>query len=143
MLSYRNVTYFPLTWRFAVDEFGWKYNFNSKTGLVIDAGNTKTSSVNLKDARMDNAYLIFDFAVDKNYLYYQGQQGEIYRRSLNDWSNDKQRKTMMTLEQDSYWDDRYAIGDLIEQGGNVYVKYHLGSNLMGHNMLHWLNADGE
>ena len=47
LLSYRNVTYFPLTWRFAVDEFGWKYNFNGVNGLTIDAGNAQTNSVTL------------------------------------------------------------------------------------------------
>ena len=25
LLEFRNVTYFPLTWRFAVEEFGWQY----------------------------------------------------------------------------------------------------------------------
>ncbi len=140
LLSYRNVTYFPLTWRFAVDEFGWKYNFNGKTGLTIDAGNVKTNSVTLKDARMDT--WTFDFAADKNYLYYQGKQGEIYRRPLNNLTDEKQRKTLMTLEQDSYLDNRYAVGDLFEQGGKVYVKYHLGSNLMGSDMQHRLNANG-
>lgn len=32
---FRDVTYFPLTWRFAVDEFGWMYSFDSKNGLNI------------------------------------------------------------------------------------------------------------
>ncbi|NLN86167.1 MAG: DUF5050 domain-containing protein, partial [Syntrophomonadaceae bacterium] len=35
LLLFRNVTYFPLTWRFAVDEFGWEYSFDSAGGLVI------------------------------------------------------------------------------------------------------------
>lgn len=129
LLSYRNVTYFPLTWRFAVDEFGWKYNFNGKTGLTIDAGNVKTNSVTLKDARMDT--WTFDFAADKNYLYYQGKQGEIYRRPLNNLTDDKQRKTLMTVDKDYNMSDAYATGKIYEQGGKVYVRYHLGSNLMG------------
>jgi len=29
------VTYFPLTWRFAANEFGWDYRFNQQEGLVI------------------------------------------------------------------------------------------------------------
>lgn len=39
LLLFRNVTYFPLTWRFAVDEFGWNYTFDNKTGLNIKADN--------------------------------------------------------------------------------------------------------
>lgn len=35
LLVFRDVTYFPLTWRFAVDEFGWDYHFDTENGLVI------------------------------------------------------------------------------------------------------------
>ena len=35
LLFFRDVTYFPLTWRFAVDEFGWQYTFDPENGLVI------------------------------------------------------------------------------------------------------------
>lgn len=37
LLSFRNITYFPMTWRFVVDEFGWKYSFTSEDGLIIDS----------------------------------------------------------------------------------------------------------
>lgn len=35
LLVFRDVTYFPLTWRFAVNTFGWQYNFNMTDGLTI------------------------------------------------------------------------------------------------------------
>ena len=35
LLVFRDVTYFPLTWRFAVDEFGWDYTFDIENGLDI------------------------------------------------------------------------------------------------------------
>ena len=35
LLAFRGVTYFPLTWRFAVDEFGWEYSFSKADGLAI------------------------------------------------------------------------------------------------------------
>ncbi|MCL1983270.1 MAG: hypothetical protein FWG53_09345 [Clostridiales bacterium] len=38
LLNFRNVTYFPLTWRFAVEEFGWQYSFDSIRGLRINIG---------------------------------------------------------------------------------------------------------
>lgn len=41
LLLYRDITYFPLTWRFAVDEFGWEYQFDTKNGLVITPKVTK------------------------------------------------------------------------------------------------------
>ena len=40
LLLFRNVTYFPLTWRFAVDEFGWEYSYDDENGLVINSGNS-------------------------------------------------------------------------------------------------------
>ena len=35
LLIFRDITYFPLTWRFAVEEFGWSYTFDSTKGLNI------------------------------------------------------------------------------------------------------------
>ena len=37
LLVFRDITYFPLTWRFAVEEFGWDYTFDSKNGLKINS----------------------------------------------------------------------------------------------------------
>lgn len=37
LLNFRGVTYFPLTWRFAAEEFGWDYGFDAKTGLTINS----------------------------------------------------------------------------------------------------------
>lgn len=35
LLLFRDITYFPMTWHFGVDEFGWEYNFTMETGLTI------------------------------------------------------------------------------------------------------------
>lgn len=43
LLMFRDITYFPLTWRFAVNEFGWDYHFDQKNGLVIQ--NDKGSAI--------------------------------------------------------------------------------------------------
>jgi hypothetical protein len=39
ILNFRGVTYFPLTWRFAVEEFGWEYSYDKRNGLRIESGN--------------------------------------------------------------------------------------------------------
>lgn len=39
LLVFRDVTYFPLTWRFAVNEFDWQYQFDIKNGLHIESKN--------------------------------------------------------------------------------------------------------
>jgi len=37
LLVFRDVTYFPLTWRYMVNEFGWTSNFDSNNGLIINS----------------------------------------------------------------------------------------------------------
>lgn len=37
LLFYGDVTYFPLTWSFAVEEFGWSYTFDHAQGLQINS----------------------------------------------------------------------------------------------------------
>lgn len=39
LLIFRDVTYFPMTWRFCVDEFGWAYRFTNENGLEIKSIN--------------------------------------------------------------------------------------------------------
>lgn len=36
LLNFRNITYFPLTWSFAVERFGWDIGFNESTGFVVN-----------------------------------------------------------------------------------------------------------
>ncbi len=39
LLNFRDVTYFPLTWRFAHDAFGWDYAYTEAQGLTITSSN--------------------------------------------------------------------------------------------------------
>ena len=38
VLLYKNITYFPMTWRFAVTEFGWKTSWSDESGFNIAIG---------------------------------------------------------------------------------------------------------
>ena len=139
LLVYRDVTYFPLTWRFAVDEFGWKYSYDNKNGLVIDAGNVKTSSVTLSDGRKstyEDKSDIFDFAIDKQYLYYEGEQGTVYRRPLTALSDDKQRKQVGTIPYEDFYFTGYPLAEITEMGGSVYYRYHTGGASTGGDCLY-------
>jgi len=143
LLVYRDVTYFPLTWRFAVEEFGWKYNYDNKNGLVIDAGNAKTKSVTLADARKaEYDYDIFGFAIDKQYLYYQGEKGAVYRRPLASWNDDKQRKKVAEIPYENFYNTGYYQASFWEESNHVYLGYHSGGATMGHNVHLRLSADG-
>ena len=46
LLIFRDITYFPLTWRFAVNEFGWQYYFSHDEGLVINNPEIKLQNPN-------------------------------------------------------------------------------------------------
>lgn len=54
LLNFRNVTYFPLTWDFIINEFGWSYTFDSENGLVINSAEDKKE--NLNDFRIIGYY---------------------------------------------------------------------------------------
>ncbi len=54
LLNFRNVTYFPLTWDFIINEFGWNYSFDSENGLVINSANKNED--NLDDFRVIGYY---------------------------------------------------------------------------------------
>lgn len=45
LLLFRDIIYFPMTWRFCVDEFGWQYSWNANDGLVIYSGTDWMDSV--------------------------------------------------------------------------------------------------
>lgn len=38
LINYDGITYFPLTWQFAVDAFGWQYAWDTQNGLRINSG---------------------------------------------------------------------------------------------------------
>ncbi len=111
--------------------------------LLTGCGQGQDSSViTLTDARVaKGAYDTFGFAIDQDYLYYQGQQGEIYQRPLSALTDNAQRKTMMTVDIDSVTDD-YVIARLYEEAGRIYLNYYSGGATMGSNHQYLLKEDG-
>ncbi len=53
ILLFRDVTYFPLTWRFAVEEFGWESDFDQDNGLSI-VNTTITNNINIDNSVNNN-----------------------------------------------------------------------------------------
>lgn len=47
LLLFRDVTYFPMTWHFAIDEFGWKYHFDNINGLIVSNDNVIMKNPNI------------------------------------------------------------------------------------------------
>lgn len=52
IILYKDITYFPMTWRFVVDEFGWKTTWSDKTGLTIIVDDSVITSIPEKERRI-------------------------------------------------------------------------------------------
>lgn len=141
LLQFRNVIYFPLTWRFAVDEFGWDYNFNAKSGLTIK--NPKYEGPQIKEARLPLAVrnggsFIGDFTVAGSCFYFEGDKGIIYQAPIDNPNN---RKSVYELPLWTYGNSYvYPKLDIID--GKVIMTYHQGGASMGSDYRIILKEDG-
>ncbi|MDX9871102.1 MAG: DUF5050 domain-containing protein [Clostridia bacterium] len=139
LLLFRNATYFPLTWRFAADEFGWKYAFDPANGLVIHSGssNPVAGGLTLPITTLKNgAKGAFTMAGD--YFYYQGAQGKIYQAPVAEPAGAKQ---VYQLPLDGYTGD-YVLASLRTENGEALLSFHTGGVTMGSDHLVWLKENG-
>jgi len=89
LLSFRNVTYFPMTWRFAMDEFGWKYSFTGEDGLIINSISSSTSPTTSPENSTYPGFIDKIFEVENDKIHVQIQHyrtpfpGNLYI-SIND-----------------------------------------------------------
>ena len=116
LLTFNDVTYFPLTWRFAVDEFGWEYSFTTEKGLDIQSDNYHTEVINLP-------YASDGVITDGEYYYYNGVVGEkrvVLRAEAEDVS-----KYEIIHELPDTPVSRSA--NFSEENGEVYISYSAGS----------------
>jgi len=58
VLMYKNITYFPMTWRFAVTEFGWTTGWNNDTGFSISIDGSDKSSEDLSETDLFEGYTL-------------------------------------------------------------------------------------
>ncbi|WP_312701192.1 hypothetical protein [Sedimentibacter sp.] len=143
LLLFRNVTYFPLTWRFAVDEFEWNYNFSKEEGLEIS--NTYTRKVNIKEVKLPVAektsFYNSAFTISGDYFYYEGEKGVIYQSPV---SNPSQKKAVYQLPLGDYGgkDATNAMAGLRTIDDKVRLSYHVGGVTMGTDYEIIINEDG-
>ena len=121
LLNFRGVTYFPLTWRFAVDEFGWDYDFDAKTGLAINS--CEQFRPELEDDCLANsqpsvalAQKTYIYSTDKSeYVGYpysnQGDASFIYRQ--------KGEKGVFFDATKLFSDGEYLFNRQLDQAGNI------------------------
>jgi len=116
LITFRDVTYFPLTWRFAVDEFGWEYSFDVENGLVINSDNYHVKTLDLP-------YCTGMVATDGVYYYYNGKSEDknvIYRVAVDDTSKPE-------IIHEVPKSDLSQTASLQMVNGEVYINYSVGS----------------
>ncbi len=134
LITFRDVTYFPLTWRFAYEMFSWHYEFTPENGLYIESG------TQLKNVRLP--YLDGVFACDENYYYYVGYKDgkqSIYRADINNTEN---YTTIYDFPYNYTPSNGKCLVSVVSDMGNIYFKYHVGSSLMGTTSYVKINPDG-
>ncbi|MBQ3022145.1 MAG: hypothetical protein IJD91_02305 [Clostridia bacterium] len=133
-ITFRDVTYFPLTWRYAYELFSWHYEFSPEKGLSIEGGG-RSQNVRLP-------YLDGVFSCDEDYYYYVGYKDgkqSIYRADINNTEN---YTTIYDFPYNYSSSTGKCITSIISDMGNIYFRYHVGSNLMGSLLYVKINPDG-
>lgn len=148
LLIFRDVTYFPLTWRFGVDEFGWDYHFDSIKGLVINSQNLVPKSMELYDYYVNvqkpnekTYYYGGEFILFGDYIYYTGNKGAIYKAPLDNLLNYKKIYNLPLNDSHYFPEGTYAYPYYENREGELYFTYHLGGATMGASYEVKINQD--
>jgi hypothetical protein len=141
LLSFRDITYFPMTWEFGVKEFGWDYSFDGKNGLAIRSDNIKLDQKAIAKGSLKKGTdgVAGTVTVTDRYAYYEDNKGRIIQAPLADLSK---TKTVYQLPVWSYGDGGLVSAGLRVDKGTAYLTYHQGGATMGADFLIRLNDDG-
>lgn len=123
LLNFRGVTYFPLTWRFAAEEFGWDYGFDAKTGLTINAKEQFRPELEdeeyLSSTSPSRALRLKSFVYDAAHTEYAGypytNRGSFsYRR--------QGEETVSFDAMELFSDGEYTFNARLDDNGSVNIK---------------------
>jgi hypothetical protein len=136
LLSFRNITYFPLTWRYAHDAFNWEYDWSDSSGLSIRSSNPQVKDAGLPDYAAKNG-----FAVYKGYYYFaetEGAQNHIYRSPV---SSPGDKKHIYAYEYSTSYGNNTLLSFNVRDDA-LWLNYHMGGATMGSDHYVKLNEDG-
>lgn len=139
LLSFRDITYFPLTWRFAHDEFGWDYYWGETDGLSITSHNPQVQTVDLPVYAKEN-----DVALFKGYYYFvetTDTTNHIYRAPMQQPSD----KEEIYSYQLSIGANRELIPGITFQirDNTLWFTHHVGHITTGSNEFVKIGEDGK
>jgi hypothetical protein len=137
LLSFRDITYFPLTWRFAHEEFGWDYGWDNHEGLSITSHNPQLQAAAIPQYAGDN-----DVALFKGYYYFvetTDTTNHVYRAPVGQPSKKEEIysytiQTSEGLQKHLYFQARED---------SLWFTYHLGGGFMGHDEFVKISDDGK
>ncbi|MEC0226118.1 DUF5050 domain-containing protein [Paenibacillus alba] len=125
LLSFNDVVYFPLTWQYAHDEFGWDYVWDDAEGLSITSGNPHMETVNLPVSSGESSVAIF-----QDHYYYVETTGSTNQVIRVPVQNTTKKEEVYSYEPDSKYgnnkDVKFEIRD-----GELWFSYHTGGAIMG------------
>jgi hypothetical protein len=138
LLLFRNVTYFPLTWRFAADEFGWNY-FYDRSGLHIDTTKKDPQAayapaVNISEVTLPGRVGLS--AVTANGFFFYADGKNVLRAPVSNPSN-----PVIVLREAEIGDWHGTLkGHKFEDKTFLYMP--VGSPTMGTDLLYCVEDDG-
>ncbi|MDR6550778.1 hypothetical protein J2736_001965 [Paenibacillus qinlingensis] len=137
LLSFRDVTYFPMTWRFAHDDFGWEYKWDNSSGLSITSHNTQMQTVDLPAYADKNGVALF-----KGYYYFvetTGTTNHVYRAPVQQPSLKEEIYAYSFGNTDrTPWVISFQIRD-----NSLWFTYHMGGGFTGSDRFVKISDDGK
>jgi hypothetical protein len=133
-LTYRNVTYFPMTWNYCSQEFGITYKFDNNC-LNVKSSNSKLEKKDIVGCTNYEMLCCVD-----GFIYYCGEKGCIYQAPVNNLNN---AKKIYQLPIWSYGDGTtYVYPCLYEKDNEACLYYFQGGATMGEDYCIKFNKDG-
>ncbi|MDQ6422246.1 DUF5050 domain-containing protein [Paenibacillus sp. LHD-117] len=139
LLSFRNITYFPLTWRFAHDEFGWDYKWNAGSGLSITSHNPQLQTIGLPSYASNN-----DVALFKGYYYFvetKSGTNHVYRAPVKQPSAKEEIYSYSFEGSDPIWQPEKVSFQIRDNA--LWFTYHLGGGVSGTDMFVRIGDNGK
>lgn len=128
LLNFRDVTYFPMTWEYAVDNFGWNLSFDNNIFKIYTENNT-VARWSLIEKNKENAVLSYYYSKDIPL-----SDGTIEHDYITEYhSLDYKTGAVKLLEDYVPEDEYYPVNTKLEvtvKDGDVYYKeQNLGKHI--------------
>jgi len=137
LLTYKDVTYFPLTWEFAHEQFGWNFAWDAAEGLAIYSDNPQLEKIGLPSEAGENSVALYN-----GYYYYtltRGSKNEIYRAPVGDLNA---TALVYTYDIETAYGLQKMMGFQLRNEDELWFNFHLGGGFMGHDEYGKIYPDG-